>query len=321
MIFRIQLERVNSIKLETLKAISAITVALIFLAIAPIFIRLVENELSPNATIFNRLLGAAIIFGCSNLLSRHQDKVVNATLSVQETTKKDYFLLLLSGCFFWASQVSWAWSLQHTTVAISDLLHNFTPLCVVLGGWLIKRQSFSSKFLLGTFLSILGCCMIGFEHFSYALAQIQGDIAAMLSAVFLAGYMLIGETLCQKFSTVSIMSWVCTVGAVLSIPMLTLSETQCYPSSLQGWIFTASLVLTMVLGQGLLLYGVEQIGASLVAVLFLLDPVFAAIAAWFIFAEALSMWDWAAMIVVLCGVYLAISSVAKMSRGGVSRAT
>ncbi len=297
----------NGCKIEQLKAITAIAISLIILAIAPIFIKLVEGELSSNATIFNRLWGAAIIFGFWNGLSRFHRQKLNDS-SAKEATKKDYILLLAAGCCFWATQVSWAWSLPRTSVAISELLHNFTPIFVILGSWLIGRQRFNLKFLLGTALSLIGSCLIGLEHLSYSSVQIQGDTAAILSATFLAAYMLAGETLCQKFSTVTIMFWVCTTGTILSIPILLITGMQWFPFSFQGWVFAISLVLTMVLGQGLFLYGVERVGANLFAVLLLLTPVLAAIAAWFVFSEILSYLDWGAMAIVLLGVYLAISS-------------
>ncbi|MEL7038264.1 MAG: DMT family transporter [Cyanobacteria bacterium J06592_8] len=297
----------NRFKLEKLTGIAAITISLIVLAIAPILIKLVEDELSPNATIFNRLFGAAIFFGMGSILSRSKSQKSNHSV-VKETTKKDYLLLFAAGFCFWGTQVSWAWSLPRTSVAISELLHNFTPLFVILGSWLIARQQFNLNFLLGTGLSIIGSCLIGIEHLSYSSGQIQGDTAAILSATFLAAYLITVETLCQKFSKSTIMFWVCTTGSILSIPVLFIARMQWFPFSFKGWVFALSLVLTMVLGQGLCLYAIEQLGANLFAVLLLLTPVLAAIAAWFIFSEILSYLDWGAMAIVLVGVYLAISS-------------
>lgn len=209
---------------------------------------------------------------------------------------------------FLGSQASWAWSLPRTSIGISDLLHNFTPIFVILGSWLFKGKLFDINFLLGTGLSIFGYCFVAVEHLSNSSNQIEGDIAALLSAVFLAGYILVGETLCLKFSTVTIMFWVCFIGSVLSIPVLLIAGMQWFPLSVRVWFFLAGLILTMVLGQGLFLYGVKRVGASLTAVLFLLDPALAAIGAWVIFSEKLSYLDWGAMGIVLLGVYLAISS-------------
>jgi drug/metabolite transporter (DMT)-like permease len=290
--------------LEELKAIAAIAIALFFLAIAPIFIKLVETEISSSATIFNRLWGAAIIFGLwRGFLSKK-----TSPNSTQKITKKDCLLFFAVGFLFLASQASWAWSLPRTSVGISDLLHNFTPIFVIFGSWLFRGKLFKINFLLGTGLSIFGYCLVAVEDLSNSSNAIQGDIAAILSAVFLAAYMLVVEMLCSKFSTVTIMFWVCFIGSVLSIPVLLIAGMQWFPLSIRGWFFLVGLVLTMVFGQGLFLYGVKRVGASFTAILFLLDPVLAAISAWVIFSEKLSYLDWGAMGIVLLGVYLAISS-------------
>lgn len=297
----------NLFDLEQLKAIAAIATSLLILGIAPIFIKLVEGELSPSATIFNRLWGAAVIFGLWSGLSRIKKQKEDFS-SPRELTKTDYLLLFCASFFFWASQTAWAWSLPRTEVAISDLLHNFIPIFVVVGSWLLGRERFTFKFIIGTGLSIIGSCLIGFEHLSSPSHQIQGDLAAILSAAFMGSYILVGEALCDKFSKITIMFWVCSTGTILSIPILFVDRMQWFPISFQGRIFTLCLILSMVFGQGLLLYGIERMGGSLISVLSLLDPLIAAIAAWLVFAEILSNLDWVAMVIVLVGVYLAISA-------------
>lgn len=297
----------NKLKLEQFKGITAIIIALFILACSPIFIKLLEGELSSSATIFNRLLGGAIIFGLVRGLSRSKNQKVNSS-SAQEVTKKDYLLFFAAGLFFWGTQTAWAWSLPRISVAISSLLHNFTPIFVILASWLIKRQRFNLQFVIGTALSIMGSCLLGMEHLSHASVQIQGDIAAIVSAILWAAYMVAVETLCHKFSTVTIMFGVCTIGTILSIPILLMTGMQWFPLSFQGWVFAVSSVLVMVLGQGFFLYGVERLGGSLAAVLLLMDPLLSTIPAWLIFSEILSDLDWVVMAIVLLGVYFAISS-------------
>lgn len=291
------------------KTIAAVATSLVLVSIAPISIKLVEDELTPYATIFNRLVGAGIIFGMWSGFTTIRDRDKDSSAFPSENIKKqDYLLLLLAGFFFWASQTSWSWSLPRTSVAISDLLHNFMPIFVITGGWLLGRKGLTSRFLLGTGFSVIGSCLIGFEHLSSTSHQLQGDMAAILSAAFMGAYMLIGETLCNKFSKITIMFSICITGSVLSVPILLMTPSHWFPLSSQGWLFCIFLVFTMVLGQGLFLYSIEKVGSSFMAVLFLLSPILAAIAAWLVFAEVVTYLDWGAMVIVLLGVYFAISS-------------
>lgn len=297
----------NLFDLEQFKAIAAISTSLLILGIAPIFIKFVELELSSSATIFNRLWGAAIIFGLWRSFFQIRKQQENS-FSSEEITKTDYLLLFFAGFFFWASQTSWAWSLTRTSAAISDLLHSVTPIFVILGSWFIYKQKFRHQFIWGTVLALVGSFMIGIEHFHSSLYQLQGDIAAFLSSILPVVYVLASERLCCKFSTVTIMFWICTIGTLFSIPVLVITGIQWFPLSLSGWIFTIFLMLAMVLGQGLFLYGIKQVGASLMSVLLLLCPVLTAIAAWLVFSEILTHLDWGATVIILIGVYLAITS-------------
>lgn len=79
----------NGLKLEQLKEIAAITISLRVLAIAPIFIKLVESELSASATIFNCLWGAPIIFGLWSRLPRVKSQIENSP-AITEIARKDY---------------------------------------------------------------------------------------------------------------------------------------------------------------------------------------------------------------------------------------
>lgn len=302
--------QLKSWNLESLKITGMITLSLIAIGVCPIFYKLLESEISPIASIFNRLGGSTIVFG-TWVLFRFANRFSPPDLQRDHPTLKDYILLLISSLLFWMSQASWAWSLTQTSVAISDLLHSLIPLFVILGGWLIGNKVFTPQFLLGTGISIAGSCLIGIEHLSGSPHKFNGDMAAMLSAVLLGTYILIGEFICTKFSNTVIMLWVCLIGALLSLPILSITQVEWFPISLHGWLFVGGLIITMVLGQGLLLYGIEQVGASLMSVLTLLEPILAGIVAWFVFAEALSYLDIGAMFIVLFGVYLSISQPLK----------
>jgi drug/metabolite transporter (DMT)-like permease len=76
-----------------------------------------------------------------------------------------------------------------------------------------------------------------------------------------------------------------------------------------GWsavIFLA--IVCQVMGQGLLTYSLKQFSSGLVAVSMLTIPVLAAILAMLVFSEKLSLLNWLAFLVVLTGIYLAVSA-------------
>ncbi|MGB3512269.1 MAG: DMT family transporter [Microcoleaceae cyanobacterium] len=150
---------------------------------------------------------------------------------------------------------------------------------------------------------------IGIDDLQIGINKVQGDMAAFLAAILEATYLLTIEKLRTKINSTTIMLWCCGLGTLLSLPIFLFTEDRLFPYSVNGWVFVISLtIVDQVLGQGLLAYSLKKFSSGVVALALLLEPVLVAIAAWGIFGERLSLFDWAALFVILLGLYLAISS-------------
>ncbi len=161
-------------------------------------------------------------------------------------------------------------------------------------------------------ITIVGRVFIGIEDIQIANGTTNktlGDLAALLSAVFYAGYLLIIEQLRSKLSATKILMWSSLTGAILILPILIVTGEKIFPYSWNGWLAVICLAgICHVLGQGLVTYSLDKLSAGFVAIFLLIDPVLTAIEAWIIFSERLSLWDWIAFVLVLLGIYLALSS-------------
>lgn len=284
--------------------------AILALSFAAIFIRLSERELGPVATIFNRFWVATAILGLGNLFNTFSERHSHdSPLQKQHYTSSDLVLLLAMSVFFSSTLITWAWSLTQTTVANSNLLHNLTPLFTTVIGWLFLSQCFEGRFLIGIVVAIGGSILIGLGDLHIGSDNFTGDSLAMLSAVFSAANLLTVEKLRAKFSATTILFWCSLVGAVLTFPIVLLTEDVLFPSSWAGWLaIIAQALVCQVLGQSLQAYNLKGFSSGFVAVCLLLDPVITAILAWLIFSEKLDPLNWLAFSVVLAGIYLATSS-------------
>ncbi len=312
------LARINGITSTLERASSlvpAITlcIALFGIACASIFIVIAEQNISPSATAFNRLLIAAITFGAwkgFQHLTHHQSKSSSEEPSSNgHITLRDLVLLVVAGVSFAASLTLSAWSLTQTSVANSALLNNMMPIFTTLGAWLLLGQQFSLKFLLGMAVAMGGVIAIGMEDLHIAGSQIAGDGAALLAAVLAAVTLLSIEQLRLKFSTPTIMMGTSLIGSLLILPTILLSGNPVFPTSFTGGLAVLALALiSQVIGHGLLTYSLKQFSSGLVSVSMLAIPAIAAILAMFIFCEYLSLLNWFAFLIVLSGIYLSVSA-------------
>ncbi|ELS05386.1 DMT(drug/metabolite transporter) superfamily permease [Xenococcus sp. PCC 7305] len=286
----------------------ALALALLGIAIASILIAIAETEIQPNALTCDRLLVAAIAFILWNLF--RGDKNSDSLSEPQSLyTGKAIALLLVAGISFAIALALWAWSLTQTSIANSTLLNNMMPIFTTLGGWLVFRQQFSRRFLVGMTVAILGAIAISLGDLQLGESNLTGDGAALVAAMFSAVSILTLENLRKQFTTPVIMQWTCLAGSVFLLPLVWLTEDHLFPISISGWLSIIGLgLISQAIGQGLLTYSLAKFSSGFVAVSMLSIPVIAAFLALLIFAEQLSLFNLLAFAIVLFGIYLAVSA-------------
>lgn len=286
-----------------------LAIAMIALAFSPIFTKLSEIELSPTATIFNRLWIATVIMSFWQLFKKPPE--LNQTLTAESTSDyKQQGLLILASFCATASAVCWAISLTQTTVASSTVLRSLTPLFISLGAWLILKQTFNRQFLIGMMLAIIGGATIGWDDLQLGTTQLVGDGIALLSAALHGVNILtIGYLRDRGCTTDRVLLWRCASGALMTVPVVCLTDTQLWPISTQGWLTIIALaVVCQTFGQGLLVHSLKHFSSSFVGIFALLKPIITALLAWVIFAEGISITNGIALILILSGIYLAKTS-------------
>ncbi|MDZ8260932.1 DMT family transporter [Nostoc sp. ChiQUE01b] len=295
---------------QTKIAIASLFLGVGAISFGSIFMKLSEMELSPSATVFNRFWLASVVF-----LLWHGYKAIRQRFSLdkpveqQSYTNQDLLLLLGAGILWAATLVLLAWSLTQTSVAISSVLHNLAPIFTSLGVWLLFRQGFENQFLIGMIIALGGAIAIEFEELQIATDEVQGSLAAIVSAISLSAYLLIVEKLRTKFSLATIQLWVCAIAALAIFPILLFTQDQLFPSTVSGWLWVIFLALIcQVLGHGLLTYSLAKFSSVVVSLVHLLEPVFSGLFALVIFSETLTFSNWVGFAVVLIGLYLAVSS-------------
>ncbi|MGK7892055.1 MAG: DMT family transporter [Leptolyngbyaceae cyanobacterium] len=311
-------------------AIAKLCVALMAVSFAPIFIRLSETDLGPNATVLNRMLVFFVVFGLGRSLRYlwkkwQQAKVIGPSNRQSEGDDADsepitltqWILLISVGVVSATTLGLWAISLVYTSVAKSMLLNNLTPVFASAGSWLFLGKRFDTKFVVGVAIAVAGAILLGIEDLQGGeVDSLIGDAYALCSAVFLGTYFLLVEQLRTRFDATTILLSRCAIGSMVLIPFVSLTEGELLPST---WIsLLAVLGLGLIsegLGQNLLANSMTQFSASFIALFLLLEPIVSALLGWLIFAENLSSITGIGFAVILGGIYLAKSSKSAVQSG------
>ncbi|NGQ94830.1 DMT family transporter [Brevibacillus sp. SYP-B805] len=221
--------------------------------------------------------------------------------------RKQWLLAACSGAFLASHFLLWFESLRYTSVASSTVLVTLQPLFAFVGAYFLFGERLHLLALSGGFLAIAGSVVIGWGDFRLGGMALWGDILALLGAVTVTGYFLIGQYIRKDMSLSAYTLLVYTITSLflvgydllLGIPLVG------YPAADWGWFFCLALFPTL-LGHTLFNWAIKWLSTSTISMSILGEPVGTAILAYFILGEVLSLPQWIGGAVILGGIFLFI---------------
>ena len=199
--------------------------------------------------------------------------------------KKLVWLSVFSGLFLAIHFVLWFESLQHTSVASSTTIVCTEVIWVCLGFCLFLKGRISGKAMLAIGVTLLGSVLIALSD-SGSGAGLYGDILALLAAVAVAVYTLIGRVVREKLSTTV---YTYMVYAACTAVLVATCLVQGHHLFAYGWsaVIVGGLlaVFSTILGHSIFSWCLKYFSPSFVSASKLCEPVVAAIMAGFLFGE------------------------------------
>lgn len=220
-----------------------------------------------------------------------------------------YRFPLIAGIFTALDHATWSTAVQMTTVANATLLNNLAPIWVALFASLVWKQRLTGRFWLGLLLACLGAvAVLGNSQVNNPTLS-QGDMLAVLSSVFFAGYFLTTQRGRRHFATISYVWLVGLVGAgVLLITNLAVGNALIGYSPATYATFLAATLISQILGYFSISYALGHLPASVVAPTMIAQPVLTALIAIPLAGEGLQFLQIAGGLGVLAGIYLVVRS-------------
>ena len=222
--------------------------------------------------------------------------------------RKSLGYTLLAGAFLAIHFAAWISSLSFTTVAASVTLVCSNPLWVALFSWLFLGRPPSLTMLMGVLLAVLGGAMIAFGDLSGGSAPLLGDALALVGALTVSAYLLLGRAAQQAgLGLGAYAGSAYTVAAILLLPVPALFGLPYlgYEVATFGWIFLLA-ALPQLVGHTGFNYAVKFLDPTLVTTFILLEPIGAALLALLIFGEVPGLLTVAGAAVLLLGVLLTV---------------
>lgn len=217
---------------------------------------------------------------------------------------KDAMLAALAGFFLAWHFLFFISSLFYTTVAVSVVLVSTHPLFVMVAAPFFLKEKVPRGAVWGCLLALAGTVIVGLGDYTFAQGALLGDMMALLGALMMAAYLMIGRKLRQTISNLTYTYQVYgTAALVLGISGLFLGTVfGPYPGQ-EYLIFLALAVIPTLCGHSVFNWALQKFDASLVSLSILGEPLIATILALIFFRELPSASQVAGGVMILLGLY------------------
>lgn len=269
-----------------------------FIALSPLFVRF--SEVGTTATAFYRFFFALPLVWTWMIFDNLQPDKHRTPRTVRE-----YVLLVAAGIFLGLDITFWHKAMVTTSVVNAVILNAVTPVFVALTSWVLFKEKISGPLGAGILMALSGSYILVQSTGESHSDSLRGDLFALSSAVFYAGYMLCLKELRRSFSPPTILFWVALVGMyVLAINAHLMNEVV-VPRTADGWWLLVALALVVhVFGGGLLSYSVGHLSATFSSLTILVGPFVAALLGGLVFGEVLSLQQLLGGLTIIAGIVL-----------------
>lgn len=294
------------------RPILALITGALCIGFAPVFAKHAVNvdiaqdgsRLSPVAVACWRMIIAAPFFALGSISSHARPS--GGRRQAWRRSLGDALWLIVPGLCFALDLAAWHTSFEYTSVANATLLANLAAVVVALVSWFCFGERFGLIFVAGTALALVGMTGLLGASFASAGDAWVGDLLGVFVALAYAGYQLSTKYVLKRHNVRIVMTW-STLSAAIFLGLASLPQAGRFtPVTFIGWIDVIALALvSQVLGQGFIAYGMSQLPASFSSVTLIVQPVCAAFFGWLILAQPLTWAQGLCGAVVLAGIYLA----------------
>ncbi|MBI2789534.1 MAG: DMT family transporter [Elusimicrobia bacterium] len=217
--------------------------------------------------------------------------------------------IAVAGALFFLHLWTFTWAVSHTSVAHLMLAFSTHPVWTGLGAWLFFKEPLGRRELGAFALAAAGVVVLFGGSIGAGGAGLAGDLSALLSAMFFSAWVLAGRRVRRGLDTVSFLFAAYAAAAFLFFAAGTAKGGAWSGWPASTWAALAALAFAVSLGgHGLFTYLLNTYGVLALSCAKLVEPVLAALGAFWLFGEPLSPRLGAAFALIATGVVVLLRS-------------
>lgn len=229
--------------------------------------------------------------------------------SIVAMTRRDWVLAFSSAICLALHFGFWITSLDHTSVASSVIIVTANPIFVSLLSRLLLGDPISRRTAIGISLGLFGGVFLTTGDLEFGLSSLYGNFLAVLGALAVSGYYIIGRQLRNRLSLLTYVGTVYGISSICLIAVAFLSGASLWGFSGQTFSYLILIaIIPQLIGHSSLNWALKHVSAPLVAISVMIEPVGATSLAWIILGEKPPVTTVIGGAFILAGIYHALSS-------------
>ena len=277
-------------------------IGILAVSAASILIRNAQTT-APSLVIASYRMMIASLVVVPVALWRHQN-------DLRKLQAREWLLAAASGVFLALHFAAWVTSLEYTSVTSSVVLDTTSPLWVAIGSWLLLREHLRRAVVCGLIIAVTGSLVIGLGDMMQGAgsASVLGNSLALVGALMVTGYWLIGRRVRGSLSLAPYVAIVYSMAAVVLLIMVGGARQSLtgYDTITYVWLVLLALVPQLV-GHTSFNWALARLPAVFVAVATLGEPIGATILAYFLLGETPTTVRMFGAALVLAGIAVTMS--------------
>jgi drug/metabolite transporter (DMT)-like permease len=279
-------------------AFTALVLGAAAMGISPIFVRYAAADVGPFASAFWRVgLALPVLYAWMRI------EEARAPSRPRRSFTK---LTWLAGLVFAGDLFFWHLSILTTTVANATFFATTAPLFVVLVTWLVLRQRVERETLAGLALCLAGGAALIGQSLQVGSGRIWGDLYGLATAFFFGLYFIVVSRAREGTGAARITFEAGVITASILLVVALVLDGRLLPQTLPGLAALLSMaVISHAGGQGLLAVALGRLPPTFSSLVIFLEALVAAICAWIILGEALTVPQILGGAAILIGIWIA----------------
>jgi len=272
-------------------------IGVLAVSFAAIFIRLAD---APPLVIaaYRLTIASIILIPVASIKSRK---------GLNKLSRRDMFLILLSGTFLALHFGLWITSLSYTSIASSVVLVTCHPAFVAVISYFLWGERLNTLTISGIVVALIGVIVINYGGFAFGSQALLGDVLAILAAFAVGGYLIIGRQLRARIGILSYLTIVYSCSAVILLGAAIISGHSFIGYSSTTYLMMVLLALVpQLLGHSFINLAVRSIPVTFVSMAILGEPIGATLLGWLILDEMPTVNEITGGLLILGGIFIVL---------------